>query len=57
LASQSTGGFEAGKRGYDKQAFMQFIDTWKAHSAVFAATRQDAGAASSQELSAQGIAQ
>lgn len=56
LASQSTGGFEAGKRGYDKQAFLQFIDTWKAHAAVFAAARQDAGATTDKELRAQGIA-
>ena len=54
LASQSTGSLEAGKRGYDKEAFLQFIDTWKSHSAVFAAARQDAGAATDKELRAQG---
>lgn len=32
LASQSTGGFEAGKRGYDKQAFLRFIDEWRAEA-------------------------
>ena len=57
LSSQSTGGFEAGKSGYDKQAFLQFIDTWKAHSAVFAAARQDAGATGDRELRVQGVAQ
>lgn len=59
LASQSTGGFEAGKgkSEYDKQAFLTFIDTWKAHSAVFAAARQEAGATTDKELRAQGIAQ
>jgi hypothetical protein len=29
LASQSTAAFEKGKRGYDKQGFLQFIDRWK----------------------------
>jgi hypothetical protein len=29
LASQSTAAFEKGKRGYDKQEFLQFIDRWK----------------------------
>lgn len=29
LISQSTGGFEAGKRGYDKAAFLSFIQHWK----------------------------
>ena len=56
LASQSTGSLEAGKRGYDKQAFMQFIETWKAHSAVFAAARQEAATASGAELRAHGTA-
>ncbi len=59
LASQSTGGFEAGKgkSEYDKRAFLTFIDTWKAHSAVFAAARQEAGATTDKELRAQGVAQ
>lgn len=30
LASQSTGVLEQGKRGYDKQAFLSFIERWKA---------------------------
>ncbi len=29
LASQATGGFEAGKKGYDKEAFLQFIAAWR----------------------------
>jgi hypothetical protein len=29
LASLSTGGFEAGKAGYDKAAFLSFIDEWR----------------------------
>jgi len=40
LSSQSTGGLEAGKSGYDKQAFLQFIDHWKAQSAIFSESRQ-----------------
>lgn len=32
LASQSTAGFEAGKRGYDKQAFLDFIAHWQAEA-------------------------
>lgn len=57
LASQSTVEFEAGKGGYDKQAFLQFIDTWITHSAVIAAARQEAALTSAQELRAQGSAQ
>jgi len=29
LASQSTGALEQGKRSYDKQAFLSFIERWK----------------------------
>jgi hypothetical protein len=29
LSSQSTGGFEADKKGYDKIAFLDFVDHWK----------------------------
>lgn len=29
LASRSTGGFEAGKKGYDRAAFLQFIAEWR----------------------------
>jgi len=29
LASQSTGAFERGKRGYDKQEFLNFVSDWK----------------------------
>lgn len=32
LASQSTSGFEAGKKGYDRQAFLQFIADWRAEA-------------------------
>ena len=32
LASQSTAGFEAGKKGYDKQAFLDFIAHWQAEA-------------------------
>jgi hypothetical protein len=37
LSSQSTGGFEAGKRGYDKEAFLAFIEQWKRQPRVAAA--------------------
>jgi hypothetical protein len=40
LSSLSTGSLEAGKRGYDKQAFLRFIDEWKARGAVFSGTQQ-----------------
>lgn len=39
LSSQSTGSLEAGKNGYDKDAFMRFIDHWKAESASLASRR------------------
>ncbi|MFO7305952.1 MAG: thioredoxin family protein [Gammaproteobacteria bacterium] len=32
LASQSTGALEAGKDGYDKQAFIEFIEYWQAQA-------------------------
>ena len=32
LASQSTAGFESGKKGYDKAAFLDFIAHWRAEA-------------------------
>jgi hypothetical protein len=32
LASQSTGALERGKRGYDKDEFLGFIERWKQHA-------------------------
>lgn len=32
LASQSTAGLEAGKKGYDKEAFLDFIAHWQAEA-------------------------
>jgi hypothetical protein len=40
LSSQSTGSLEAGKRGYDKEAFLRFIDEWKSRGAVFSQSKQ-----------------
>lgn len=40
LSSQSTGNFETGKRGYNKELFLQFIDEWKSRSAVFSQRTQ-----------------
>jgi hypothetical protein len=40
LSSQSTGSFEAGKRGYNKEAFLQFIDEWKSRGAVFSESKR-----------------
>jgi hypothetical protein len=31
LASQPTGAFESGRRGYDEQEFLEFIARWKQH--------------------------
>lgn len=39
LASQSTGTFEHGRNGYDKQEFLRFIDQWKHHGAAPLAAR------------------
>lgn len=39
LASQSTGMFEHGKRGYDKDAFLRFVRHWKGAEATVAANR------------------
>jgi hypothetical protein len=32
LASQSTGALERGKRGYDREEFLRFIERWKQHA-------------------------
>lgn len=39
LASQSTGSFEHGRNGYDKQEFLHFIDQWRQRSATPLAAR------------------
>jgi hypothetical protein len=40
LASQSTGSFERGKRGYDKQEFLQFVNDWKSRNLTLSALPQ-----------------
>lgn len=37
LSSQSTGALEQSGHGYDKQAFLSFIERWKAHERLAAA--------------------
>lgn len=39
LASQSTGAFEHGRSGYDKQEFLHFIDQWRTRGAGPLASR------------------
>lgn len=39
LSSQPTGSLEANKKGYDKEAFLRFIDHWKAQRATDTARR------------------
>ena len=40
LASQSTVAFEHGKRGYDKQGFLQFVQGWKNRTVALTAVPQ-----------------
>lgn len=39
LSSQSTGALEAGKKGYDKAAFLRFIDQWRSTADSLSARR------------------
>lgn len=43
LSSQSTAAFEHGKKGYDKNEFLGFVDRWKKHTAERYVQRHDVG--------------
>jgi hypothetical protein len=42
LSSQSTSGFERGKKGYDKQQFLDFVQHWKLQSNLMRSAHADA---------------
>jgi hypothetical protein len=42
LASQSTGEFERGKRGYDKREFLAFVSSWKNRTLALSSLPQQA---------------